>query len=62
MNSVIDFDLHYYNELSPELASELYQLRKKTFRDRLDWKVECMNGMEKDQFDNEKNNLFARHA
>jgi len=54
MNSVIDFDLHYYNELSPELASELYQLRKKTFRDRLDWKVECMNGMEKDQFDNEK--------
>lgn len=53
MTSVIEFLLHPYDELPPELATELYQLRRKTFRERLDWKVECIDGMEKDQFDNE---------
>ncbi|HHK4130401.1 TPA: acyl-homoserine-lactone synthase [Enterobacter roggenkampii] len=51
MNSVIEFFLHDYDDLPPALARELYRLRRKTFRDRLDWKVECVEGMEKDQFD-----------
>ncbi|EMK5831724.1 acyl homoserine lactone synthase [Citrobacter sedlakii] len=54
MNSVVEFFLHDYDELPPGFASELYRLRRRTFRERLDWKVECINGMEKDQFDNEK--------
>jgi len=57
MNSVIDFFLHDYDELSVELATELYRLRRKTFQERLDWKVECIDGMEKDRFDN-KNTTY----
>lgn len=53
MDSVIEFFLHDYDELPPELATELYRLRRKTFRERLDWKVECIDGLEKDQFDSE---------
>ncbi|EDQ2394019.1 TPA: acyl homoserine lactone synthase [Salmonella enterica] len=53
MNSVIEFFLHDYDGLPPRLATELYQLRKKTFQERLDWKVKCIEGMEKDPFDNE---------
>lgn len=52
MNSVIDFVLHEYDEIPPELATDLYRLRRKTFHERLNWKVECIDGMEKDQFDN----------
>lgn len=52
MNPVINFFLHDYEELSVELASELYRLRMKTFQERLNWKVECIDGMEKDEFDN----------
>lgn len=51
MNSVIEF-LHDYDDLPSALARELFRLRRKTFRDRLDWKVECVEDMEKDQFDN----------
>lgn len=53
MNSAIEFFLRDYDEFPPELSTELYRLRRKTFRERLDWKVECIDGMEKDQFDNE---------
>ncbi|HCH0655876.1 TPA: acyl homoserine lactone synthase [Enterobacter asburiae] len=52
MNSVIEFFLHDYDDLPSALARELYRLRRKTFRDRLDWKVECVEDMEKDRFDN----------
>jgi len=57
MNCVVDFSLHDYAKLPPELANELYRLRGKTFRDRLDWKVGCIDGIEKDQFDN-KNTTY----
>ncbi|WP_264299650.1 acyl-homoserine-lactone synthase [Enterobacter asburiae] len=52
MNSVIEFFLHDYDDLPSALARELFRLRRKTFRDRLDWKVECVEDMEKDRFDN----------
>ena len=48
MNSVIEFFLHDYDDLPPALARELYRLRRKTFRDRLDWKVECVEGISVD--------------
>lgn len=52
MNSVVEFFLHDYDDLPPGFARDLYRLRKRTFRERLDWKVECTDDMEKDQFDN----------
>lgn len=41
-----------YDELITGRSNELYQLRKGTFRDRLQWDVTCTNGMEHDEFDN----------
>ncbi|MDM4096010.1 acyl-homoserine-lactone synthase [Klebsiella oxytoca] len=52
MSSIVEFFLQDYNTLPPDLAAELYRLRRRTFQERLDWKVECIDGMEKDQFDN----------
>lgn len=57
MNAAIEFFLRDYEQLSVELSTELYRLRRKTFRDRLDWKVECIDDMEKDLFDN-KNTTY----
>lgn len=63
MSSAIDFFLRDYDELSVEQANELYRLRRKTFRDRLDWDVECIDGMEKDLFDNKNTTyLLGMHA
>lgn len=53
MNPFVEFFLHEYHELPPGFARDLWLLRKRTFRDRLDWQVECTDGLEKDQFDNE---------
>lgn len=52
MCSNIEFFLSYYNDLHPGIARELYSLRRKTFLERLEWKVECLGGYEKDKFDN----------
>lgn len=52
MSYIVEFFLQDYNTLPPVLAAELYRLRRRTFQERLDWKVECVDGMEKDQFDN----------
>ncbi|AVF37652.1 acyl-homoserine-lactone synthase [Rahnella sikkimica] len=45
------FDVSY-NDLTGKRSDDLYKLRKKTFKDRLDWAVQCTNGMEFDEFDN----------
>lgn len=45
------FDIGY-DELKDGRSEELYQLRKETFRDRLKWDVNCINGLEFDEFDN----------
>ncbi|URQ60273.1 acyl-homoserine-lactone synthase [Pantoea alhagi] len=42
-----------YQKLSEQRSSELFILRKETFKDRLDWAVNCINGMEFDEYDNE---------
>lgn len=52
MRSDIEFFLSHHNDLHSGIAGELYSLRKKTFQERLEWKVECSGGYEKDQFDN----------
>ena len=41
-----------FSEIDNRISSELYQLRKKTFKDRLQWEVKCSNNMEHDEFDN----------
>ena len=53
MNSFVEFFLLDRDELPSGFATELYRLRNRTFRERLNWKVECTDGLEKDQFDNE---------
>ncbi|CAI0909740.1 acyl-homoserine-lactone synthase [Serratia ficaria] len=40
-----------YNLLSDNRSRELFSLRKKTFKDRLDWIVNCENNMEFDAYD-----------
>ncbi|MBN3262879.1 acyl-homoserine-lactone synthase CarI [Pectobacterium brasiliense] len=45
------FDVNH--TLLPETKSEeLFILRKETFKDRLNWAVQCTDGMEFDQYDN----------
>lgn len=41
-----------YNLLSENRSAELFSLRKKTFKDRLNWIVNCKNNMEFDEYDN----------
>ncbi|VEE70656.1 acyl-homoserine-lactone synthase [Yersinia pseudotuberculosis] len=45
------FDVRY-DELTDIRSEDLYKLRKKTFKDRLNWEVNCSNGMEFDEYDN----------
>lgn len=45
-------DVNYKSLLEKE-ANELFFLRKKTFKDRLDWMVDCEENMEFDIYDNE---------
>ena len=50
---MIEFLNVNYNSLLEKDASELFSLRKKTFKDRLDWMVDCKENMEFDVYDNE---------
>lgn len=43
-----------YSSMSSEKTEDLFVLRKNTFKDRLQWAVNCSDGKELDQFDNEK--------
>lgn len=45
------FDVSY-EELMNMRSEDLYRLRKKTFKDRLQWAVKCSNDMEFDEYDN----------
>ncbi len=47
------FDVSF-DELKKNHVTELFRLRKKTFSDRLKWKVICNQEMEFDEFDNYK--------
>lgn len=61
-NKMIDiFDVNY-SLLSDSRSRELFSLRKKTFKDRLDWIVNCKNDMEYDEYDNSHTTyLFGIH-
>ena len=48
MIEIFDVD---YNLLSDNRSKELFSLRKRTFKDRLDWIVNCENNMEFDEYD-----------
>jgi N-acyl-L-homoserine lactone synthetase len=43
-----------YASMSNEKSEDLFMLRKNTFKDRLQWAVDCSDGKEVDQFDNDK--------
>ncbi|WGL98453.1 acyl-homoserine-lactone synthase [Arsenophonus sp. aPb] len=51
------FDVNY-NLLTEKKSKELFTLRKETFKDRLNWAVNCINGMEFDEYDNDKTNYL----
>lgn len=51
------FDVNY-NFLTEKKSKELFMLRKETFKDRLNWAVNCINGMEFDEYDNDKANYL----
>ena len=42
-----------FSSIKEKHLTEFYSLRKKTFKDRLDWAVKCQNNMEFDEYDNE---------
>lgn len=46
------FDVSF-SLMSNNKLDEVFTLRKDTFKDRLDWAVNCINGMEFDEYDNE---------
>lgn len=46
------FNVNFNNMPDREL-DEVFTLRKITFKDRLDWKVTCIDGRESDQYDDE---------
>ncbi|HEJ9096395.1 TPA: acyl-homoserine-lactone synthase [Serratia odorifera] len=51
------FDVNY-SLLANDVSEELFTLRKETFKDRLDWAVNCNNGMEFDDYDNNNTNYL----
>ncbi|MFK8258525.1 acyl-homoserine-lactone synthase [Erwinia sp. AnSW2-5] len=48
MLSFFDIGFNFLNEKD---SKEIYTLRKRVFKDRLNWMVECSNGMESDEYD-----------
>ncbi|WP_337262242.1 MULTISPECIES: acyl-homoserine-lactone synthase [unclassified Serratia (in: enterobacteria)] len=51
------FDINY-TSLSDKKSEELFTLRKETFKDRLNWAVNCIDGMEFDEYDNHNTNYL----
>ncbi|HGJ5854338.1 acyl-homoserine-lactone synthase [Arsenophonus nasoniae] len=51
---MIKFIITNYNEIDKEDLKDFFRLRKKIFKDRLNWLVKCKNGMEFDEYDNTK--------
>lgn len=51
------FDISY-SILSEKKSEELFSLRKEVFKDRLDWAVSCVNGLEFDIYDNHHANYL----
>jgi N-acyl-L-homoserine lactone synthetase len=57
MSCRIEFFSETHISLRSGMARDLFKLREKTFNSRLEWQVECENGLEKDFFDN-KNAIY----
>ncbi len=47
-----------FDRMSENKLDEIFTLRKITFKDRLDWKVTCIDGKESDQYDDENTNYL----
>lgn len=49
-----------YKDIINNKLKELYFLRKRTFKDRLNWKVSCKGECEFDEYDNEHTHYLLR--
>ena len=47
-----------FNNMPERKLDEIFSLRKITFKDRLDWKVNCIDGKESDKYDDENTNYI----
>lgn len=48
---VVKFELFNFNDIHSKDLKDFYCLRKKIFKDKLDWLVKCKDGMEFDEYD-----------
>ncbi|QGY28820.1 acyl-homoserine-lactone synthase [Pantoea cypripedii] len=55
---MITFESCNYSKMLKKDLNEFYFIRKKIFKDRLDWLVKCKDGMEFDEYDNENTNYL----
>lgn len=53
-NTMLELHDVKYSVLSDRKSNELYSLRKKVFKDRLNWMVNSENNMESDEYDNHR--------
>jgi len=49
---MIELKVVKYSQLHKKELNQLFKLRKKTFKDRLNWEVACIGDMEMDKYDN----------
>ncbi|HEY3987623.1 acyl-homoserine-lactone synthase [Cedecea sp.] len=56
---MIKFELCKYNEMLPKDLKDFYCIRKKIFKDKLDWLVKCVDGMEFDEYDNDNTSYLT---
>ncbi|HGJ5881824.1 acyl-homoserine-lactone synthase [Arsenophonus sp.] len=49
---MIKYIKNNHKNIDNEILNDLFRLRKKTFKDRLDWMVKCTDDMEFDEYDN----------
>ena len=60
MNKVVEFFSMNFDQLPHPQVNELYRLRHNTFKIRLDWQVNSINGLEYDAYDTmSKSPLFV---
>lgn len=59
---MIKFISNSYNEMQDKDLKDFFFLRKKIFKDRLNWLVTCKDGMEFDEYDNENTSYLLGKA
>jgi acyl homoserine lactone synthase len=55
----ITISLDHLTQMSPSDQSGIFELRKNVFSDRLGWAVQCVDGLERDEFDSLPENVYV---